>query len=198
MAKRLFDIVCVIPGLLVLAPVFLLLAVCIKLDSTGPVFFRQERVGQYGKPFHILKFRTMFDNPAGKGLKITVGNDQRITPVGSFLRKFKLDEFPQLLNVLKGEMSLVGPRPEVPEYVIEYPDDMRQIVLSVKPGITDMASIEYRNESEQLVDAEDPHKEYVEKILPIKLEHYRNYAINRNLWLDLIIILKTFKHIVAG
>ena len=198
MAKRLFDIVCVIPGLLVLTPLFLLLAVCIKLNSSGPVFFRQERVGQYGKLFRILKFRTMFDNPAGTGLQITVGNDQRITSVGSFLRKFKLDELPQLINVLKGEMSLVGPRPEVPEYVDEYPDDMRQIVLSVKPGITDLASIEYRNENALLANAEDPHKEYVEKILPIKLEYYRDYAINRNLLLDLILILKTFKHIIVG
>ena len=146
MVKRLFDLLLSCIGLLLLAPLLLLIALLIKLDSPGPVMFRQERVGRFGKPFRIHKFRTMRHEPAGQGLQITVGADRRITRVGGFLRASKLDELPQLLDVWLGDMSLVGPRPEVPRYVAHYPAELREKVLSVRPGITDIASIEYRDE----------------------------------------------------
>ena len=139
MTKRLFDFFAALLGLLVLAPLFVAVAVWIKVDSRGPVFFRQQRVGKDGVPFNIIKFRTMFDDAYESPL--TIGNDRRITPVGRFLRRHKLDEFPQLINVIGGSMSLVGPRPEVPRYVDCYPPDVRSQVLSVSPGITDWASI---------------------------------------------------------
>ena len=170
LAKRLFDLFFTIPGLLLLAPVMACLSIWIKLDSEGPVFFRQERVGRRGKSFKIYKFRTMCLNAEAKGRQITVGNDPRITQSGFFLRKYKLDELPQLLNVFIGEMSLVGPRPEVPRYVAMYPEDIRQIVLSVPPGITDFASIEYKDENEILGRAIDPQKAYIEEVLPIKVK----------------------------
>lgn len=191
--KRLFDLAFTVPGLFLLAPLFLVIGLFIKLDSPGPVFFRQVRLGRQGKPFRIYKFRTMVDKRATAGIKITPQRDARITRAGRLLRNYKLDEFPQLINVLKGEMSLVGPRPEVPEYVREYPADARAVVLSVPPGITDLASIEYRDESLLLGNAGDPEQFYITRILPVKVAYYAAYAREHNLALDLKIVLKTFR-----
>lgn len=190
-AKRIFDLFFVIPGLVILLPVFVLVAVLIKSDSKGSIFFRQERVGKTGKPFLIFKFRTMVDNAESLGAKVTVGKDPRITRSGAILRKYKVDELPQLINVLKGEMSLVGPRPEVPEYVAYWPLDMRDLILSVPPGITDLASIEFRNENELLEDALDPVETYVREILPVKLKYYERYVRERSIFLDFWLMLKT-------
>jgi len=195
MSKRLFDLVLAGVGLIVLAPVFAAIALWVKLDSPGPVFFRQVRIGQHGKPFRIHKFRTMLPS-SGTPLQLTVGEDSRITRSGRFLRRLKLDELAQLVDVVQGSMSLVGPRPEVPKYVALYPDDVRAIVLSVKPGITDSASIRYRNESEILARAADPEREYVEAILPVKLQYYVQYVNTRTLAADLRIILKTLGAII--
>ncbi|MHB8111266.1 MAG: sugar transferase [Syntrophorhabdaceae bacterium] len=191
--KRLFDLTFTVPGLFLLAPLFLIVALLIKFDSPGPVFFRQVRLGQFGRPFRIYKFRTMVDRREKSGLNITLGKDGRITKLGGILRKFKIDEFPQLINVLKGEMSLVGPRPEVPEYVKEYPPHARAVVLSVQPGITDFASIEYRDENLLLGTAGDPEKIYLEQILPIKVAYYTKYVQESSLLLDLRLILATVK-----
>jgi lipopolysaccharide/colanic/teichoic acid biosynthesis glycosyltransferase len=193
MAKRLFDCIASTFGLLVLSPVFLVLAVWIKLDSSGPVFFRQERVGLGGKLFRIYKFRTMVSDAERRGLQITVGSDARVTRVGHRLRKYKLDELPQLLDVWLGHMSLVGPRPEVPRYVACYPVDVRDVVLSVRPGITDRASIEFKDENEILGRAIDAHTAYVQEVLPIKLRYYQDYVANRSFWSDIAIILNTLK-----
>jgi lipopolysaccharide/colanic/teichoic acid biosynthesis glycosyltransferase len=193
MAKRLFDWIASTFGLLVLSPVFLVLAVWIKLDSSGPVFFRQERVGLGGKLFRIYKFRTMVSDAERRGLQITVGSDARVTRVGHRLRKYKLDELPQLLDVWLGHMSLVGPRPEVPRYVACYPVDVRDVVLSVRPGITDRASIEFKDENEILGRAIDAHTAYVQEVLPIKLRYYQDYVANRSFWSDIAIILNTLK-----
>ena len=190
-AKRIFDLVFVIPGLLLLSPVLFLSAFSVKIDTTGPVFFRQERVGKYGELFRIFKFRTMVVDAESFGGKVTVGRDPRITRSGAFLRKYKLDELPQLINVFKGEMSLVGPRPEVPEYVAHWPADARELVLSVPPGITDFASIEFRNENDLLDGADDPVEKYIQEITPIKLEFYERYVRERSLWLDFRLILQT-------
>ena len=166
--KRALDVALSGAALLVLWPVFALIAVAIKLDSPGPVFYRQVRVGRGGKPFRIFKFRSMVDNADKKGLTITVGRDSRITRVGAILRKTKVDELAQLLNVLCGQMSFVGPRPEVEEYVALYTPEQRQVLL-VRPGITDYASIAYRNENEMLEGASDPRRMYIEEIMPAKL-----------------------------
>lgn len=194
--KRAFDLLASIAGLLAIAPLFLLFAVLIKIDSPGPVFFRQERVGRFGRAFRIHKFRTMVTDAERKGLQITVGADARVTRVGAVLRKYKLDELPQLIDVALGEMSLVGPRPEVPRYVAYYPDDIRSIVLSVRPGITDRASIEYKDENRILGLAEDPHRAYVEEVLPVKLRYYVNYVESRSFAGDLRIICATLAAIV--
>jgi lipopolysaccharide/colanic/teichoic acid biosynthesis glycosyltransferase len=196
-AKRLFDLFWVIPGLLVLAPILALTALWIKADSRGPVFFRQLRIGRGGREFKVFKFRTMVPDAEVLGLKITVGGDPRITRSGHFLRKYKLDELPQLFNVLSGDMSLVGPRPEVPEYVALYPADVREKVLSVKPGITDLASLEYKDENELLRDAEDPREVYIQEIMPRKLEYYVQYVEQRTLWFDFVIIMRTLVAIIA-
>ena len=196
MAKRLFDLLLSSLGLLVLAPLLLLIALLIKLDSPGPVMFRQERVGRYGQPFRIHKFRTMRHEPAGQGLQITVGADRRITRVGGFLRASKLDELPQLLDVWLGDMSLVGPRPEVPRYVAHYPADVRDKVLSVRPGITDIASIEYRDESAVLARAADPEHAYIHEVLPHKLALAAQYVERSSLALDLWLIWRTLVAIV--
>ncbi len=197
-SKRLFDLSLTIPGLLILSPVFLLSIIAIKLDSKGPVIFKQKRVGLNGEIFEVLKFRTMVVDAEKKGAKVTTSNDMRITRVGAFLRNCKVDELPQLLNVLKGEMSLVGPRPEVPEYVKFYPDNMRNIILSVAPGITDRASIEYKDENKILANSIDPVKDYREKILPIKLDYYKDYALNHSLKIDISLIFITLYTIVRG
>jgi lipopolysaccharide/colanic/teichoic acid biosynthesis glycosyltransferase len=195
MSKRLFDVLAAGAGLVLLAPLLLLMALWIKLDSPGPVLFRQQRVGRHGVPFDIYKFRTMADRPDA-GRQLTVGRDPRITRAGHFLRRSKLDELPQLLNVLEGTMSLVGPRPEVPRYVACYPPDARKAVLSVAPGITDLASILYKEESEILGRAADPERAYIETILPVKLAYYQRYVRERSFWLDLRIIFQTLAAIV--
>ena len=191
MAKRLFDIAFALLALLLLGPLLLALALWVRLDSPGPVFFRQQRVGRGGRPFCICKFRTMRPDAESTGPQITVGHDARITRAGAWLRRSKVDELPQFLNVLYGDMSVVGPRPEVPRYVAQYPADVRQAVLSVRPGITDLASIEFRDESALLARSQDPERTYVEQILPAKLRHAQQYVRTHSLWLDLRIIART-------
>ena len=194
-AKRLFDVLAAGAGLLVLSPLLLGVALWIRLDSKGPVLFRQVRIGRHGVPFEIVKFRTMADRP-DTGRQLTVGQDPRVTRAGRFLRRYKLDELPQLLNVLEGSMSLVGPRPEVPRYVECYPPAARSAVLSVRPGITDLAAILYKDESTVLGQARDPERAYLETILPVKLEYYQRYVRERSFWLDLRIIFRTLAAIV--
>jgi lipopolysaccharide/colanic/teichoic acid biosynthesis glycosyltransferase len=195
LSKRLFDVAAAGAGLLLLAPLMLGVALWIKLDSPGPVLFRQLRVGRHGVPFEIYKFRTMAARP-DQGRQLTVGHDPRVTRAGHFLRHYKLDELPQLLNVLEGTMSLVGPRPEVPRYVACYPTAVRNTVLSVAPGITDLAAILYKDESTILGQARDPELAYIQTILPVKLEYYQRYVRERSFWLDLRIIFRTLAAIV--
>jgi lipopolysaccharide/colanic/teichoic acid biosynthesis glycosyltransferase len=193
--KRIFDILVSIIILLIFLPVGIIMAIWILFESKGGVFYRQERIGRFGKPFLILKFRSMRKD-ADKLGKLTVGRDPRITQSGHFLRKFKLDEFPQFINVLIGEMSIVGPRPEVKEFVDLYSEDQRQI-LNVKPGITDYASVEYFNENEILGKSEDPHKTYIEVIMPAKIELNKKYLANPTLGTDLSIMWRTFKRMFS-
>ena len=191
MPKRLFDLCCAAAGLVLLVPVLAAVALWVVWDSPGPAFFRQQRVGRAGRLFHIVKFRTMHPRAETAGPPLTVGADGRITRAGHWLRRTKIDELPQLFNVLLGHMSLVGPRPEVPRYVALYPDDLRTLVLSVRPGITDRASIEFRDESTLLGQSSDPERTYVEQILPIKLRYGADYARSHTLRGDLAIILRT-------
>ena len=188
--KRIFDFICSTLGLIVLSPVLLAIAIKIKTGSDGPVFFRQIRVGEKNEEFEILKFRTMVVDAEKLGRQITVGNDNRITKIGAFLRKYKLDELPQLINVFKGDMSLVGPRPEVPRYVNLYNEEQRK-VLEVKPGRTDLASIRYRDENDLLGEAENPDDFYINTIMPDKLALNLEYINNNNIFVDIYIILKT-------
>lgn len=190
MSKRLFDLVAAGAGLVLLSPLLLALALWIRLDSPGPALFRQVRVGRHGVPFRIHKFRTMHQQADG-GPQLTVGPDARITRAGRFLRRRKLDELPQMIDVVQGTMSLVGPRPEVPRYVDRWPLDARRTVLSVAPGITDWAAILYKDENALLGQAADPETTYVETILPVKLAYYQRYVRERSFWLDLRIILRT-------
>ena len=191
MLKRLFDICCSALGLLVLLPFLALIAIAIKLDSPGPVFFRQERVGRRGVPFRIHKLRSMQVRHSAIDRQITVGADARITRVGRLIRQWKLDELVQLIDVLRGDMSLVGPRPEVPRYVAMYPDDARDEILSVRPGITDLASIQFRNESTILAQSTDPERAYQEVILPEKLRLQQQYVRTRSFAGDLAILFNT-------
>ena len=194
--KRLFDICASACGLLLLSPLFVIMAVWIKCDSRGPVFYRQVRVGRGGRDFRLYKFRSMVTD-ADKGSLITVGGrDPRITRSGYFIRKYKLDELPQLINVLLGDMSLVGPRPEVRRYVDMYTAEQLH-VLDVRPGITDMASIKYRNENELLAAAADPEEYYVNVIMPDKLRINLEYVRHHSFWFDLKLIFSTFREIVA-
>lgn len=194
--KRLFDIVASGLGLLFLSPLFLVLAIWIKLDSPGPVFYRQVRVGRYNKDFRIFKFRSMRVGADKQGLITVGGHDPRITRSGYFIRKFKLDEFPQLINVFIGDMSLVGPRPEVRRYVDLYtPEQMH--VLDVRPGITSLASIRYRNENELLDKAEDPDQFYIDVVMQDKLAIDLEYVQNASFWYDVKLIFKTFWTIVT-
>lgn len=193
MAKRALDILASGAGLLLLAPLLLLIAVAIKLDSPGPVFFRQARVGRHGQVFRIFKFRTMRQQESENGPQLTVANDPRITRVGAWLRRSKLDELAQLIDVLRGTMSLVGPRPEVPRYVALYPAELRNKVLSVRPGITDPASIAYRDEARLLRAAADPQREYIDVIMPAKLRHAEQYVDNMSMATDLRLIFTTLK-----
>ncbi len=196
MLKRAFDLLLSSLGLLLLAPVLLGIALAVKLDSPGPVFYRQERVGRHGRVFRIHKFRTMQHNPQGAGLQITVGRDPRITRVGGWLRDTKLDELAQLLDVWLGDMSLVGPRPEVPRYVAHYPQALKDKVLSVRPGITDIASIEYRDESRILAQAADPERAYILEVMPHKLALAAQYVDQASVWMDIRLIWRTVRAIV--
>ena len=194
MLKRIFDIVFSLFGLIVLSPFMLIIAILIKIDSKGPVFFKQVRVTKNGKEFKIFKYRTMRVG-SDKFSQITVGKDSRITKVGDFLRRYKLDEIPQLINVLIGDMSLVGPRPEVPKYVTLYTEEQREI-LKVRAGITDYASIEFSNENDILANEVDPEKAYIEKIMPRKIELNKKYLSEISVMTDIKIILLTIKKIL--
>lgn len=195
MPKRIFDLLLAGAGLVLLSPLMLFVALWIRIDSPGPVFFRQERVGRGGSLFRIHKFRTMFDAPLHSGPQLTVGADKRVTRAGRFLRRTKLDELPQLIDVVSGTMSLVGPRPEVPRYVAMYPAELRDKVLSVRPGITDPASIEYRDESALLACADDPERVYVEQIMPVKLRHAATYVEQMSLANDVRLIGITLRSV---
>ena len=195
-AKRAMDIAISAAALCVLWPVLLLIALAIVVDDPGPVFYRQVRVGRGGKPFRIFKFRTMVVDADKKGLSITVGRDSRITRVGAFLRKTKLDELAQLLNVLCGQMSFVGPRPEVPRYVELYTPYQRQVLL-VRPGITDYASIAYCNENDLLAGADDPEKMYIETIMPDKIELNMKYLREISPLTDVRLMLRTVLAVIA-
>jgi lipopolysaccharide/colanic/teichoic acid biosynthesis glycosyltransferase len=193
MAKRVFDLLGASLALLLLSPLMLAIALAIKLDSRGPVFFRQQRVGRHGVPFFIHKFRSMVADAPQRGLALTVGDDPRITRIGRWLRRARLDELPQLLDVLAGTMSLVGPRPELPQYVAQYPSLLRERVLSVRPGITDPSSLLHLDEAEQLARAADPEREYIEVILPRKLQCAADYAARASLRSDLGVLLRTLR-----
>jgi len=194
MIKRLFDIFFSFIGLILLIPFFVLVGLWIKIDTKGPIFFRQERIGLNGKKFNIHKLRTM-NVLSENNDKLTVANDSRITKSGKFLRKYKIDELPQLIDVFFGKMSFVGPRPEVEEFINLYPISIKNTVLSVRPGITDIASIKMLNESDILGEYKDTRKAYIEIILPIKQRYYLDYIKNKNLWHDIKIIFLTFKKI---
>ncbi|OYT98233.1 MAG: sugar transferase [Burkholderiales bacterium PBB1] len=201
MAKRLFDLCASGLGLWLLSPLLLLMALAIKLDSPGPVFFRQVRVGRHGVAFRIHKFRTMTnqDTDAEAGTpQLTVGVDPRITRVGALLRRTKLDELAQLIDVFVGDMSLVGPRPEVPRYVALYPPSLRDKVLSVRPGITDPASLAFRDESAQLARAVDPERAYVEAVMPAKLQLSARYVDEASFMGDLQLIAATLRALWTG
>lgn len=197
MLKSLFDITFSFLGLVVLFPLFILIGLLIKLDSEGPVFYRGVRVGRFGKPFKIYKFRTMVIDAESIGGTSTPDDDPRITRVGRFLRKYKFDELPQLINVLKGEMSIVGPRPEVKHYVDIY-TEQEKAILSVRPGITDWASIWNPDEGAILAGSSDPEKAYMEKIRPEKIRLQLEYVKNNSFWIDLKIIFKTIKIVIFG
>lgn len=197
MAKRVFDLLGAGLGLLLLWPLLLAIALAIKLDSRGPVLFRQQRVGRHGVLFRIHKFRTMAADAPQRGPALTVGDDMRVTRVGRWLRHTRLDELPQLIDVLAGDMSLVGPRPEVPQYVAHYPPALRERALSVRPGITDPASLLYLDEGEQLARAADPEREYIEVILPRKLQAAADYAAQASLRSDLCVLLRTLRLLAA-
>lgn len=194
MLKRIFDITLSLFGLIILLPFMLIIAILIKFDSKGPIFFKQIRVTKGGREFKILKYRTMRVG-SDKYSQITVGKDERITKIGSFLRKYKLDEIPQLINVLIGDMSLVGPRPEVPKYVALYTDEQKEI-LKVRAGITDYASIKFSNENDLLALEEDSEKAYIEKIMPKKIELNKKYLSEISMLTDIKIILLTIKKIL--
>ena len=191
--KRAFDILCSFLGLAVLSPVLLVVSVLVAVTSPGGVFFRQERIGKDGRPFRIFKFRSMRKDNAG--LKITTGNDSRITPVGRFLRKSKIDELPQLINVLVGDMSFVGPRPEVADYVNLYTHYQRQVLL-VRPGLTGLASIRFRNENDLLTASDDPNRTYVEQIMPRKIDLDLEYIPHASVFYDIKLIFQTFAVVI--
>lgn len=197
-AKRLLDVLLAGAGLLVCAPLLAVCAIGVRLDSPGPVLFRQERVGRRGRRFLILKLRTMRSRPVPGASQVTAADDPRITRFGAWLRRTKLDELPQLWNVLRGDMSLVGPRPEVPRFVACYPAEARDVVLSVRPGITDPASLRFRNEAELLAGSSDPERDYVERILPQKIAAYVEYVRGRSLLGDLRIIAATLRAMTGG
>ena len=194
MLKRIFDITLSLLGLIILLPFMLIIAILIKIDSKGPIFFKQIRVTKGEREFKILKYRTMRVG-SDKYSQITVGKDKRITKIGSFLRKYKLDEIPQLINVLIGDMSLVGPRPEVPKYVALYTDEQKEI-LKVRAGITDYASIEFSDENDLLASEKNPEQAYIEKVMPKKIELNKKYLSEISVLTDIKIILLTIKKIL--
>ena len=194
--KRCVDIVFSLAGLVLLAPLFLIMAYVVCKDG-GPAFFRQDRIGKNGRIFRIYKFRSMVLDAENQGAQITAGGDRRITPVGHLLRKTKIDELPQLINVFLGHMSLVGPRPEVPYYVARWGDAARKEILSVKPGITDYATLFYNDEQSVLAEAKNPEEIYIEKIMPHKLKMYQAYIRNHGLRLDLTILVATLLKITG-
>ena len=194
MLKRIFDITLSLLGLIILLPFMLIIAILIKIDSKGPIFFKQIRVTKGEREFKILKYRTMRVG-SDKYSQITVGKDKRITKIGSFLRKYKLDEIPQLINVLIGDMSLVGPRPEVPKYVALYTDEQKEI-LKVRAGITDYASIEFSDENDLLASEKNPEEAYIEKVMPKKIELNKKYLSEISILTDIKIILLTIKKIL--
>ena len=194
-AKRTLDLVGAGMGVVLLSPLFLLLGLLVKTEDGGPVFFRQERVGYRGRSFRVWKFRTMVPGAEQRGLPLTVGRDSRVTQVGAWLRRFKLDELPQLFNVLVGDMTLVGPRPEVPRYVGSYTAEQRR-VLELVPGVTDEASIRYVEESTLLAWAVDPERAYVNEIVPDKIRLNLAYAMRATVWTDLCVILATLRQLL--
>jgi lipopolysaccharide/colanic/teichoic acid biosynthesis glycosyltransferase len=194
--KRLFDFTASLAGLLLLSPLLAMIAIAIRLESPGPAFFLQERIGRHGRRFRIVKLRTMRSPRPGEARQITVGADPRITRLGHILRKTKLDELPQLLNVLKGEMSLVGPRPEVPAYFRLYTPEQQRLLQSVRPGITDFAALEFSDEAEILGRAPDPEAAYVNEVMPRKFTLYARYIEEQSLLLDLRLILRTLARII--
>ncbi len=196
MLKRLFDIVFSFFGIIILLPLFIIISIAILINDGFPIFYLQERIGLNFKPFTLLKFRSMYNKQNSNSL-ITIGNkDPRITKIGYFIRKYKIDELPQLINVFKGDMSLVGPRPEVKKYVDLY-DVQQQKILSIKPGITDYASIAYSNENELLAKSNDPENTYVNEIMPHKLMLNLKYIQDQSFWVDIKIILKTIQKIIS-
>lgn len=194
--KRLFDIIASGLGLIVLSPLFVILAIWIKTDSKGPVFYRQTRVGRGNKDFQLYKFRSMRPDSDKLGLITVGGRDPRVTRSGYYIRKYKLDEFPQLINVFIGDMSLVGPRPEVRKYVDMYTTEQMR-VLSVRPGITSLASIRYRNENDILAATDDPDRCYIEQVMPDKLAIDLEYVDRATLWNDIKLIFSTFREIIV-
>jgi len=199
--KRTFDIGVSFVGLILLSPLMLLAALAIKLDSPGPIMFRQKRIGKGFRPFLIYKFRTMVQGASDRRRSLTVGDDPRITSSGRFLRRTKIDEIPQLINVLKGDMSFVGPRPEVPEFVELFREDYEEI-LTVRPGITDLASVKYRDEAAVLGHCNNPQEEYLRHVLPDKINLNKEYIRRSSFFFDLTLILKTvrklFEHQVSS
>lgn len=196
--KRLFDIGASVVGLVLLSPVLVIIALAIKQDSPGPVLFRQKRVGRKGQTFDIYKFRTMGSHTSGEGPPLTVRDDARITRSGMVLRRYKLDELPQLFNVILGDMSLVGPRPEVPKYADKWDDSVRRILLSVRPGLSDPASILFRNENQLLELSDDPERKYIDEIAPLKNRLSVDYVQKWSLWLDIKILFKTLEAILRS
>lgn len=195
--KRLFDACVAGLAIIVVCPIILLCGILVRISSPGPILFHQERIGRHGKPFNLIKFRTMYTKELDSNdPQITIGNDRRITPIGFYLRAWKLDELPQLWNVLIGDMSIVGPRPEVPRYVANYSQSQRKLILSVRPGITDPSSIYFRHESDILAKSADPEKYYLDVILPQKLEISARYIANRTIFSDFLVILKTISAII--
>lgn len=197
MAKRLFDLLGAALALLLLLPLLALVAIAIRLDSPGPVFFRQQRIGRHGVPFRIHKFRTMRVDAQATGPQVTLARDARITRVGHLLRHYRIDELPQFIDVLRGAMSLVGPRPEVPRFVAFYPAEMRARVLAVRPGITDPASLAHIDEAALLAGASDPERAYIETILPAKLALQADYAARATLGSDLAVLGRTLYVLVS-
>lgn len=193
MEKRFFDIFLSFLGLVLVLPLFLIIAILIKRESPGQVFYRGERMGKYGKPFKIFKFRTMVVDADKLGGPSTAGDDPRLLKIGKILRKHQLDELPQFINILKGDMSFVGPRPEIPLEIQRYNKEDRELILSIKPGLTDLATLENLHEEEILKGARDPHEAYRKLIQPQKIKLAKEYVKKRSFWLDIKIIVKTLK-----